>query len=244
VTRHGSQALDLSRRLTPTTYYHPSGPLGDIVRGLRERGSLAEVALIGLGAGTAAAYGNAGERFTFFEIDPAIARIARDPKFFTYLEDSRADVSVVLGDGRRRIAECADGRFDLIVLDAFSSDAIPVHLLTREAVALYLRKLKPNGCLAIHLTNGYLALDPVVAAIAADLGAPAAVKIDATRTPQQAFEGKDFSTWAVMVREGNGRLPVLEGDGWVTQSAHRGAGAAPFLWTDDRSNLVGLLRRR
>jgi SAM-dependent methyltransferase len=244
VTRHGSQSLDLSRRLIPTTYYHPSGPLGDIVRGLRGRGPLADVALIGLGAGTAAAYGNAGERFTFFEIDPAIARIAQDPRFFTYLRDSRAEVSVVLGDGRRRIAECADGRFDLIVLDAFSSDAVPVHLLTREAVALYLRKLKPGGCLAIHLTNGYLALDPVVAAIAAELGAPAAVKIDATKTPQQAFEGKDFSTWAVMVRGGTDELPVLEADGWVRQSADLRAEAGAFLWTDDRSNLVGLLRRR
>ncbi len=244
VTRHGSQSLDPTRRLTPTTYYHPSGPLGDIVRGLRERGPIAEVALIGLGAGTAAAYGNAGEHFTFFEIDPAVARIAQNPKFFTYLTDSRAEVSVVLGDGRRRIAECADGRFDLIVLDAFSSDAIPVHLLTKEAVALYLRKLKPGGCLALHLTNGYLALDPVVAAIAAELRAPAAVRRDASRTPEQAFEGKDYSKWAVMARTDATALPVAAEDGWIETPSTRGEGADEFLWTDDRSNLVGLMRRR
>ena len=244
VTRHGSQSLDRARRLTPTTYYHPSGPLGDIFRGLRARGPIPEVALIGLGAGTAAAYGYAGERFTFFEIDPAVARIAQNPNYFTYLTDSRAEVSVVLGDGRRRIAECADGRFDLIVLDAFSSDAIPVHLLTREAVSLYLRKLKPGGCLALHLTNGYLALDPVVAAIAASLDAPAAVKRDASRTPEQAFEGKDYSKWAVMGRDATSALPVLASDGWVRAPADHGAEADEFLWTDDRSNLVGLLRRR
>jgi SAM-dependent methyltransferase len=218
--------------------------LGDIVQALRARGPIAEAGLIGLGAGTAAAYGDAGERFTYFEIDPAVARIAQNPAFFTYLSDSRAAVSVVLGDGRRRIAESPDGRFDLIVLDAFSSDAIPVHLLTREAVALYLRKLKPNGCLALHLTNGYLALDPVVTAIAADLGVPAAIKRDAARTPEQAFEGKDYSKWAIMGRDQAVGLPVGEEDGWYRTPSDRGPGTDEFLWTDDRSNIVGLLLRR
>jgi len=243
VTRHGSQSLDSRRRLIPTTYYHPSGPLGDIVRGLRERGPIAEAALIGLGAGTAAAYGETGERFTYFEIDPAVARIARNTAFFTYLSDSRATVSIVLGDGRRRIAESPDGRFDLIVLDAFSSDAIPVHLLTREAVALYLRKLKPGGCLALHLTNGYLALDPVVASIAADLGVPAAIKRDADRTPEQAFEGKDYSKWAVIGRKEAAALPVAAEDGWLKTNPDRAVVGDEFLWTDDRSNIAGLLRR-
>ena len=214
------------------------------MRGLRERGSIAEVALIGLGAGTAAAYGIAGERFTFFEIDAGVARLAQDPAYFTYIKDSGAQVSIVIGDGRLRIGESADGRFDLIVLDAFSSDAIPVHLLTREAVALYLRKLKPRGCLALHLTNGYLALDPVVAAIAADLGVPAAIKRDATRTEEQAFEGKDLSKWAVIASDDAGVLPVFLEDGWVTTPTDPGNGLDEFLWTDDRSNLVGLLRRR
>jgi hypothetical protein len=240
-TRHGAQSLDPLRRRIPTTYFHPSGPLGDIERGLRARGPIAEVGIIGLGAGTVAAYGEPGEHITYFEIDPAVARIAENPAWFTYLSDSRASVSVVLGDGRRRIAECADGRFDLIILDAFSSDAIPVHLLTREAVALYLRKLKPGGCLALHLTNGYLALEPVVAAIAADLGVPAAVKYDLTRTPEQDFEAKDFAKWAVMAQAPADALPVGEAEGWA-----RTATAVPstYLWTDDRSNLVALLRRR
>jgi hypothetical protein len=238
-TRHGSQSLDPERRLIPTTYFHPSGPLGDIVRGMRARGPIPEIGVIGLGAGTTAAYGEAGSHITYFEIDPAVARLAWDPAFFTYLTDSRAEISIVLGDGRRRIAESADGRFDLIILDAFSSDAIPVHLLTREAVSLYLRKLKPRGCLAFHLTNGYLALDPVVAAIAADLGIPAAIKYDLARTPEQAFEGKDFSKWALMTRDAKSALPVLEG--WSRMPSDLGPDAKSFLWTDDRSNLVELL---
>jgi SAM-dependent methyltransferase len=243
VTRHGCQSLDLAERLIPTTYYHPSGPLGDIVRGMRERGGLAEVAIIGLGAGTTAAYGQSGELFSYFEIDPAVARLARDPALFTYLTDSRARVEIVLGDGRRRLAECGDGRFDLIVLDAFSSDAIPVHLLTREAVASYLRKLRPGGCLALHLTNGYVNLPPVVAAIAADLGVPAAVKVDTNKTPQQAYEGKDGSTWAIMAREAGAPLPIEDADGWFQTRAENGARPNPFLWTDERSNLVDLLMR-
>jgi len=239
-TRHGAQSVDPERRLLPTTYFHPSGPLGDIMRGLRERGPIADVGIIGLGAGTIAAYGQPGERITYFEIDPSVARIARDPALFHYIEDSKAQVSIVLGDGRRRIAECADERFDLIILDAFSSDAIPVHLLTREAIALYLRKLKPGGCLALHLTNGYLALEPVVGAIAADLGVPAALKYDRSRTPEQTFDAKDFSKWAVVARGKATELPVREDEGWSPMPSARGSDE--FLWTDDRSNLVALLR--
>jgi hypothetical protein len=243
VTRHGSQFKDLARRPIPTTYYHPSGPLGDIVRGMRERGRLAEVAIIGLGAGATAAYGEPGERFSYFELDPAVARVARDPALFTYVTDSRASVEIVLGDGRRQLAACADGRFDLIVLDAFSSDAIPVHLLTREAVATYLRKLRPSGCLAFHLTNGYLDLVPVVSAIAYDLDVPAAFKVDTNKTPRQAYEGKDFSTWAVMARADGDRLPIRDDDGWRRTSPENLGRPKAFLWTDDRSNLVDLLVR-
>ncbi len=242
-TRHGVQSLDPQRRRVPSTYFHPSGPLGDIVRGLRERGPIAEVGIIGLGAGTIAAYGAAGEHITYFEIDPAVARLAQNPAYFTYLTDSPAKISIVLGDGRRRLAECADGRFDLLILDAFSSDAIPVHLLTREAVALYLRKLKPGGCLALHLTNGYLALEPVVSAIAADLHVPAALKYDLSRTPEQEFEAKDYAKWAVLTQTNIDDFPIRNVDGWVLLPADPESNPSKYLWTDDRSNLVALLRR-
>ena len=242
-TRHGTQSLAPERRLVPTTYYHRSGPLGDVIRGLRARGPIAEAGLIGLGAGTIAAYGEPGEHFTYFEIDAGVARLARNPAYFTYLTDSRAEISIVLGDGRRRLAECADGRFDLLVLDAFSSDAIPVHLLTREAVQMYLRKLKPGGCLALHLTNGYLALEHVVSAVAADLHAPAALKYDLTKTPEQDFETKDYAKWAVVTAGDAAALPIHDAEGWVMLPGDSASNPSRYLWTDDRSNLIAVLGR-
>jgi len=243
ITRHGSQPLDPERRRVPTTYYHPSGPLGDVVRALRLRGPLGDVGIIGLGAGTIAAYGEPGERFTYFEIDPKVAAIARDASFFTYLADARAETTIRLGDGRRSLEALADRRFDLIVVDAFSSDAIPAHLITKEALALYLSRLKPGGCVAFHLTNRFLALDPVVGAIAADLGAPAAVLSDTTLTQQQLFEGKDLSKWAVVGLPGSAL--AVEGAGAWSKLASDPAGyPARAHWTDDRSDVVGLLFSR
>lgn len=243
VTRHGSQPLDPERRRVPTTYYHPSGPLGDVVRGLRLKGPLTDVGIVGLGAGTIAAYGEPGENFTYFEIDPKVAAIARDPRLFTYLSDARAETTIALGDGRRSLAAREDARFDLLIVDAFSSDAIPAHLITREALALYLSRLKPGGCVAFHLTNRFLALDPVLGAIAADLGAPAAVMRDTTLTPQQLFEGKDLSKWGVVARPGE-RLPVETTGGWGKLVSDPAAYPARAHWTDDRSDVVGLLFAR
>ena len=243
VTRHGSQSEDPDRRRVPTTYYHPSGPLGDVVRALRARGPLADVGVIGLGAGTIAAYGEPDERFTFFEIDPKVAAIARDPRLFTYLSDATAATDIVLGDGRRSIAAVTDRRFDLIVVDAFSSDAIPAHLITREALALYLEKLKPGACVAFHLTNRFLALDPVLGAIAAELDAPAAMMRDTTLTPEQLFEGKDPSWWGVVGTPGS-TLPVEGMAGWAGLVGDRSAYYPRERWTDDRSDVVGMLLRR
>ena len=243
VTRHGSQPLDPERRRVPTTYYHPSGPLGDVVRALRLKGPLADVGIIGLGAGTIAAYGEPGERFTYFEIDPKVAAIARDTSLFTYLADARAETTIVLGDGRRSLAASGDRRFDLLVVDAFSSDAIPAHLITKEALALYLSRLKPGGCVAFHLTNRFLALDPVVGAIAADLGAPASVMRDTTLTQQQLFEGKDLSKWAVVAAPG-AALPIESTGGWSKLVSDPSVYPPRAHWTDDRSDVVGLLFAR
>ncbi len=196
------------------------------------------VGVVGLGAGTLAAYSAPGEHWSFFEIDPEVERIARDPRYFTHLDRCGARCRVVIGDARLSLQQRTDTH-DVIVLDAFSSDAIPVHLLTREAVTLYLRKLKPRGCLAIHLTNGYLALDRVVTAIAADLQAPAAIKHDSGRTAREEYEGKDVSTWAVVVRDDEAALPVDESEGWFRAPVNA---SDTYLWTDDRSNLIGLLR--
>ena len=118
------------------------------------------MAVVGLGTGTVAAYGQPGQRMTFFEIDPEIVRIARDPKLFSYLADSDATIETVVGDGRLGVAKAENGSFDLIVLDAFSSDAIPVHLLTEEAMRTYMDRLAPGGLLVVHISNRVFDLEP------------------------------------------------------------------------------------
>jgi spermidine synthase len=189
---------------------------------------------IGLGVGTLAAYGRPGERLTFYELDPAIARVARDPHFFTYLRDSRADVEIVLGDGRRTIAQVPDGASDFVIIDAFSSDAVPVHLLTREALELYVSKLSPGGLIAFHVTNRHLDLAPVVARAARALGLAAVERDDrakgagVTRTP---------SRWIVIARSPQRLEPLLERSGWYSPKVSAGR-----VWTDDYSNVLSVVK--
>src|SRR5262249_38021787 len=155
-TLHGRQSLDPKRRGEPLAYYHPSGPIGRVFDIFQQKQVPRNMAVIGLGAGALACYAQPGERITFYEIDPAVYRIASDPRYFTYLPDAEqrgAKVAVVLGDARLRLREGPDGAFGLIVVDAFSSDAIPIHLLTEEAFALYLSKLAEGGLLAVHISN-------------------------------------------------------------------------------------------
>jgi hypothetical protein len=237
-TRHGSQALDRDLAMIPTSYYHPTGPIGQVFTELLRKGPPREVGLVGLGAGTLAAYGRPGQRFTYFEIDPAVIRIARDPRFFTYLADSKAEIATIPGDGRLSLAREPDGKFGLIVLDAFSSDSIPVHLLTREAMALYLLKLAPDGILAIHLSNRFMGgLEDVVGAVASNLGLDALIRRDRVEAPKEAFEGKEGSTWAVVVRNPADLGALSKDPRWTPP------GADPkYLWTDDYSNVLGALR--
>ena len=188
---------------------------------------------IGLGVGTLAAYGRPGERLTFYELDPAIARVAGDPRYFTYLRDSRADVTVVLGDGRRTIAGVADGASDLVIVDAFSSDSVPVHLLTREAIELYVRKLGPDGLIAFHVTNRHLELAPVVARAARALGLAAVERSDRA---ERAGGSRTPSRWLVITRSPERLEPLLERPGWRVPAVPSGR-----VWTDDYSNVLSVV---
>jgi hypothetical protein len=236
-TRHGSQAVDRDLAVIPTSYYHPTGPIGQVFSELLRRGPPRQVGLVGLGAGALAAYGRPGQRFTYFEIDPAVIRIARDPQLFTYLADSKAAIETVPGDGRLSLSREPDGKFGLIVLDAFSSDAIPVHLLTREAMGLYFQKLTKDGILAIHLSNKFMRLDRVVGAVASNLGLDVLIRRDRVEAPKEAFEGKDASIWAVVARNRSGLETLAKDSRWTRP------GADPrYLWTDDYSNVLGVLR--
>jgi hypothetical protein len=183
----------------PWTYYHRTGPVGKIVEELEKRSSFLKqghIGVVGLGTGSVAAYGKPGQHLTYFEIDPAVKEIAEAPDYFTYLSNCKAEKEVVLGDARLRLADRQDGEFDLLFVDAFSSDAIPIHLLTREAMSLYAQKLASRGLLAVHISNRHLDLEPVVLNLAADLGLVAGICGD----DDEGFRGKCSSHWVVLTR--------------------------------------------
>ena len=202
LTIHGAQSLDPAARREPLTYYHRTGPLGQVFAVFSGPRAKQEVAVIGLGTGTIACYGQAGQHFTFYEIDPAMEQIARDPRYFTYLSDCPAQVKVILGDARLSLRGAPESFYDMIILDAFSSDAIPIHLVTREAIRLYLAKLKPGGILVFHISNRYLDLKPVLGNLARDAGLVALSNSDLKLSDEDRKKKKLASTWVVMARTG------------------------------------------
>lgn len=203
--RHGAQSIDPFNRpipdSLPLTYYYPTGPIGQIFAARKATGRKDPVAVVGLGTGSLAYYACPGQEFTFFEIDPVIERIARDDRYFTYLRDAKkihgANPDVVLGDARISLTRMPENHYGLIVVDAFSSDAIPTHLITREALRVYLDKLSDDGILAFHISNRYLDLTPVLANLAEDAGVPVRLlQVD----PPQAAAGKFASRWVLLSR--------------------------------------------
>jgi SAM-dependent methyltransferase len=245
-TLHGVQVTRPSQARLPTSYYHPSGPIGRVFAALRagpESGLLSDVGVVGLGVGSLAAYAAAGERFTFFEIDPAVVRIARDPELFSYLRDCAGRAEVVVEDGRIALAREPDGRFGLLVIDAFSSDAVPVHLLTREALALVLDKLRPGGLAAFHVSSSFFDLAPVLAEAAADLGKEGLYWFDTEISPVEVVTAKEASRWVIVARE-PAALALLAGSGsWMPLASVRRTEGGPWLWTDRYSSPLAALRR-
>jgi hypothetical protein len=239
-TIHGMQRrspLPSVRRM-PLTYYFPTGPIGQVFEAYDDTLVVRRVGVVGLGVGSLAGYGMTGHQFAFFEIDPAVERIARNPAFFHYLEDCRANWRVVLGDARLSLSDEPDGSFGLIVLDAFSGDAIPVHLLTREALRIYLAKLADGGLIALHISNNYLDLGPEVRELARDAGL---VGLDLNETeipPNELIQGRMASHWVVLARQGGDLSRLAVRPGWRPLAGPREAA----LWTDDYSDLPGLLR--
>jgi spermidine synthase len=240
-TVHGTQVMHPDFKLEPTTYYHRTGPIGHVFRAYENTPTVQEVGVVGLGVGSLAAYGEPGRRFSFYEIDPAVVRIARDQ--FTFLRDSRGEVKTLVGDGRLLVAAEPDGKFGLLVIDGFSSDSIPVHLLTREAVALYLRKLRPDGLLALHVTSAYFDLLPVAAEIAASLGVTGLSWADADVSAQQALTGKLTSYWVVIAPNAATLAPLRADTHWhPLAEARRGGGNDALLWTDNHSSPLRALK--
>ena len=161
-TLHGMQSTMPERRQEPLSYYSRSGPIGQVFPMVPGASQATEVAVVGLGVGSLASYAGPAQRWTFYEIDPAVERIARNPDYFTYLEECGTRCSVTIGDARLSLVRARPQQYGLIILDAFSSDAIPIHLLTREAMSLYLSRLAPGGVIAMHISNLHLSLSPVL----------------------------------------------------------------------------------
>ncbi len=237
-TLHGQQSLDPGRSREPLTYYHRTGPIGHVFDFLGERAGPLNVAIVGLGTGSLAAYAQPGQRWTFYEIDPSVVRIASDPAYFTFLRDCRASArEIVLGDARLRLRTAPEHDYDLIVLDAFSSDAVPVHLLTREAVDLYRRKLAPDGIIAFNISNRYLDLASVVGALARALGLVCRVCQDLELSPDLERMGKSTSTWAIMANHEAALGALAEHPDWVLPRLTQSESA----WTDDFSSVLEYL---
>ena len=237
VTVHGAQYLDPKRRREPTAYFHRDSPVGQLFHVL-ERRPVTAVAAIGLGAGTLACYRRPGQDWTFFELDPLVVRLARDTRYFTFLADCAPDARIVLGDGRLTFAAEPDGRYDVIVVDTFSSDAIPVHMLTREALALYLRKLAPDGVIIFHISNQYLDLAPVLATLAADAGVIALQPGPRLTLPPEDRFGAMESAWIVLTRRLEPVRALLDEEGWTPLPAP----PRSRPWTDDYSNVPRALK--
>jgi hypothetical protein len=234
-TVQGAQDFSPGRERTPISYSHRASPIGQLLGSL-PTGVTARAAVIGLGTGSLACYSRPGERWTFYEIDPTVERIARDPRFFTYLRVCAGDFDVILGDARLRLRGAADGGYGLIVADAFSSGAVPIHLITREALALYRSKLRNDGIVAFNVSNSYVSLEPFLGNLAQDAKMACIAQRD-LMSGRDGVPETDGSDWVVMARR-RGHLRAAASDPrW--HDCRRSPGSAP--WTDDYSNLLSAL---
>lgn len=237
-TLHGAQARDPSRACAPTMYYAPATPIGQAAVMIHNRKPAANIGVVGQGSGAMAAFKRAGDRLTFFEIDPMVDRLSRDPRWFTYISDcAQGPVRTVLGDARLTLNREAPGTYDLLVIDAFSSDAVPTHLLTQEAIAGYLRLMKPDGVLVLHLSNRNLDITLPAVAAARALGVPELHQIYVERPGQP--EMQEASTEALILSPTEAGLADFRADPrWRTLAP---TDVRP--WTDDYVNLFGSLIR-
>ncbi|HYT66793.1 MAG TPA: fused MFS/spermidine synthase [Vicinamibacterales bacterium] len=236
-TLHGMQSMRPERRAESLSYFQKSGPIGQVFDAVPIASAASDVGVVGLGVGSLASYAGSAQRWTFFEIDPAVERIARDRTFFTYLEDCGGRCTVTIGDARVSLARTRTAQFGVIILDAFSSDAIPVHLLTKEALSLYLSRLAPGGVIALHISNLHLSLSPVLGRLAEAQG----LAVLWQREPATAGSlttGKFPSEWMVMARDRSDLGALTRDPRWKPPVVP----ASTPLWTDDFSNILSVLR--
>ena len=235
-TIHGRQFVAPELQQQPLSYFHREGPLGQIFKAFNSNIASPNVAVVGLGTGSMACYSLPDQHWTFYEINPAVISIAQTAEYFTYLHLCAAvSTKIVLGDARLQLQNAPDQHYGLIVLDAFNSDAIPLHLMTQEAVALYTSKLAPGGMLAFHVSNRSLKLDTVLADLAKRNGSMVLSLTDGERNP---MTGKDPSEWLVMARQSPAFDSLSKDPRWRRLEGRAGSD----VWTDDFSNILRVLR--
>lgn len=236
-TVHGRQFIDQSRACEPLSYHHENGPLGQVMAVFNAAPANPHVAVIGLGVGATLAYSKPGQEWTFYEINPDVINIARNGQHFSYLQRcANGPVKVIEGDARLKLHEAADAQYGLIVVDAFSSDAIPVHLMTEQALDLYLSKLANGGILTFHISNRSLDLKPTLSDLAESRNL---ICIGFDDLKSGAFEGKDPSQWVVMARSESEISNLSINSQW--QRLH---GNGSRVWSDDFSNIVRAIKWR
>ena len=246
-TIHGRQFLDPERRDTPTSYYGPTSGVGLALSAADAiYGDNAQIGVIGLGTGTLACYREPGQRYTFYEIDPMVVDYSRNG-VFTYLSDCAPDAQIHLGDARLELEAEPAQQYDILAVDAFSSDAIPLHLLTSEAIGIYARAMKPDGILLIHISNRFFGLEPVLAAEAKARGWAAAIRMDPGPASGSDFDDLTASNWVALTATPD-RMQQLTGGirprdqafaegAWVPLEAR-----ANFeRWTDDYASTLPVL---
>ncbi|MBT3906715.1 MAG: fused MFS/spermidine synthase [Rhodospirillales bacterium] len=232
-TLHGAQYRDKEKRRDPLAYYQKEGPLGQVFQALSGTNQIKSVGVVGLGAGAAACYRTPGQTWTFYEIDPIVIRLAKDTRYFHYLSDCAPDAKIVQGDARISLRSVPNQKLDLLILDAFSSDAIPVHLITREAFALYLKKLKPQGRILFNISNRHMNIAPVLGNLAEALGLagkfqlyyPAKKDIRRFRNP---------SRWVILSRSEEHLSFLNDQPQWQKLRGRDDIG----IWSDDYSSIL------
>lgn len=235
-TNHGAQALDEKYRLKKLSYYSESSPISDVFALYDEKRGKQSIAVLGLGVGVTACYAKPQRHFDFFEIDPQIVSIAENKDYFTFLSDCGSPYDVILGDGRLKIAEKPDNTYDIVLADAFSSDNVPVHLLTEEAILIYMSKLKKDGTLIMNISNRYLDLEPVLAKTAEKLG----LIFLAHTNNSGEIEGTDLkyyaSHWAIFTNSKSVEKTLIA-EGWEPGLLREGIEG----WSDQYSNIFSVL---
>lgn len=235
-TLHGVQSLDPALARTPTGYYGPLTPIGSTFTALNDAGRLHDVAVLGLGAGAMACHARAGQNWTFYEIDPLVVQVARDRRLFTFLSDCTPDAPVIVGDARLELAKQPHGAYDLVVADAFSSDAVPTHLITREAMQLYLDSVDEDGVVLVHVSNRNLAMADVAARAGLAAGAVVIQRLYLPDTYSYANFGSEV---VAMARTREALEPLLADPAWHFSSPPPGR-----AWTDDYSNILDPFTQR